>query len=136
MAPLGSVDFIGLSYYGMKVVNRNKDIKDLASLNRRDYPSNADSSPAGLRRMLSYTKDRYENVPVVITRNGVWDSAGDITDSFRSDFLTRHIDEVLKGVFYGFVELYALTVIHFYYRLTELRFICLNYASQSRKLLF
>ncbi|GFO00156.1 lactase-phlorizin hydrolase, partial [Plakobranchus ocellatus] len=93
----GSADFFGLSYYGTKSVNRTVDVKQLASLSMTDYPSRTGSNPASLRRMLGYLKDRYNNVPVLITGNGVWDASGEMTDQFRSDFILKHVDEVLKA---------------------------------------
>jgi len=53
--------------------------------------------PYGLRRVLGWLKDRYNNPTVYITENGVSDTTGTMDDHGRIDYLRRHINEVLKG---------------------------------------
>ena len=52
--------------------------------------------PWGLRRILKWIKNTYNNPAIYITENGYSTSTG-LEDSERVDCVTRYINEVLKG---------------------------------------
>ena len=54
-------------------------------------------TPWGIRRGLNWIKQKYDNVPVYVTENGVSDNNGTVHDQHRIDFLKAYINEVLKG---------------------------------------
>ncbi|XP_059161912.1 uncharacterized protein LOC131944999 [Physella acuta] len=94
----GSADFFGLDYYNTKSVGRDANVTEEGVLALTDYPSPNRSNPQGLRAVLGAIRRRYNNIQVMVTGNGVKDEAGDLNDSFRSDFIRQHVDEVLKAV--------------------------------------
>ncbi len=55
-------------------------------------------APFGMRKVLNWIKNNYNNVPVYITENGVSDHNGTVDDDHRIRFLRHYINEVLKGV--------------------------------------
>ena len=50
-----------------------------------------------MRKQLNWIKDRYNNVPVYVTENGVSDRNGSLVDIHRIDYYRAYINEVLKG---------------------------------------
>jgi len=122
----GSLDFLGLNHYTSKYVSLNKsasihdppvdwshDIGCIAQVVDKDGKQigpMADSSwlyvvPWGMRKILNWIKNRYDNIPVYITENGV-DSPGEsdlpiqqaLNDTFRLNYLQSYITEVSKAV--------------------------------------
>ncbi|CAL1548793.1 unnamed protein product, partial [Lymnaea stagnalis] len=87
-----------LDYYGSLPVGRDVNITETLKLTSRDFPSVRTSDARDLRTLLGVIRRRYGNVSVSVTGNGAWDSSGDVADSFRSSFITSHLDEVLKAV--------------------------------------
>ena len=53
--------------------------------------------PWGLRRLLNFIKERYNNPIIYITENGVSDRTNAKEDDQRCNFLRRYINEALKG---------------------------------------
>lgn len=53
----------------------------------------------GLRKMLNWIKDSYNNIPVYVTENGYPDDTGTLNDFSRVEVLFGYISEVLKGIF-------------------------------------
>ena len=53
--------------------------------------------PWGLRRLLNFIKERYNNPIIYITENGVSDRTNTKEDDQRCNFLRRYINEALKG---------------------------------------
>lgn len=51
----------------------------------------------GLRKMLNWIKDNYDNIPVYVTENGYPDDTGTLNDFSRVEVLSGYISEVLKG---------------------------------------
>lgn len=93
----GSADYFGLAYYATSQVGRDTNVKVQGTLHGRDYPTTDRSDPRGLRQVLGVIRHRYNNFPVAVSGNGVWDGSGDLKDDFRAEFIEEHVDEVLKG---------------------------------------
>ncbi|KAK6982460.1 lactase-phlorizin hydrolase [Biomphalaria glabrata] len=94
----GSADYFGLEYYNTVPVERGVDIVQTASADLSNNATINNTNPRGLRMILGYIRKRYNNVPVMISGNGLWDNNGEIDDSFRGKFIFDHVDEVLKAV--------------------------------------
>lgn len=55
-------------------------------------------TPWSMRLGLNWVRTHYDNVPVIITENGLSDSSGATNDTWRVNFYRAYIDEVLKGI--------------------------------------
>jgi len=53
--------------------------------------------PWGLRRLLNYVSQTYNNPTVYITENGVSDRTGELDDTHRVHYINSYINEVLKA---------------------------------------
>lgn len=102
------MDFLGISYYYSKVVDSTKN-KYLPNDNSKN--PNLDASPwgwsidpQGLYNTLSQYWDRYQK-PIIIAENGIgmYDKleAGEVHDPYRSDFLSKHIEQVGRAIHDG-----------------------------------
>lgn len=106
----GSFDFLGLNHYttilssygGNYPVPSHRN--DMGTVDFRDpswKPSAADwlwEVPWGLRQLLVYVKDHYNNPPVLITENG-WANRGKyLQDLDRIDYINSYLSEVLKAI--------------------------------------
>lgn len=56
-------------------------------------------TPFAIRKQLKWIKDRYNNIPMYITENGVTDRNGSLIDTHRISYYRAYINEVLKGTF-------------------------------------
>ena len=54
-------------------------------------------TPFAMRKQLNWIKDRYNNVSVYVTENGVSDRNGSLVDIHRINYYRAYINEVLKG---------------------------------------
>lgn len=54
-------------------------------------------TPFGLRKMLNWIKNHYNNMPVYVTENGISDKNGSLTDYHRIHYYRTYINEMLKG---------------------------------------
>ena len=121
----GTVDYIGFSYYMSTVVkadvkNDNAgDVVNGALQNSVENPYIKASDwgwpidPVGLRYTLNRLYERYE-LPMFIVENGFGaidkiEEDGKIHDSYRIDYLAKHIEEIKKAVNYDGVELMGYT---------------------------
>ncbi|KRM23399.1 glycoside hydrolase family 1 protein [Latilactobacillus graminis] len=105
----GSIDFIGMNYYASSVAEyKGAQEKNSALFGGLQNPFLPTSKwgwaidPVGLRYLLNYTYRKYE-LPIMITENGLGaidqiDSDGQIHDSYRIDYLSKHIQEMKKAI--------------------------------------
>lgn len=56
-------------------------------------------TPFAIRKQLKWIKDRYNNIPMYVTENGVSDRNGSLFDTYRISYYRAYINEVLKGTF-------------------------------------
>lgn len=55
-------------------------------------------SPSGIRKSLSWLKNRYGDIDTIITANGLPDqSDAEINGSYLQQFRSNYINEALKG---------------------------------------
>ena len=121
----GTVDYIGFSYYMSTVVkfdvnnDNTGDIVNGALVNSVENPYIQSSDwgwpvdPVGLRYTLNRLYDRYQ-LPLFIVENGFGavdkvEENEQIHDSYRIDYLSKHIEEMKKAVNYDGVELIGYT---------------------------
>lgn len=51
-----------------------------------------------MRTGVNWISDRYNNVPIYITENGISDDSGELQDQWRIDYYNAYINELLKGI--------------------------------------
>ena len=97
----GTQDYFGLNYYTVETVWF--DIRNGSELfTRAGYPEDADLSetgflaniPEGFFESIKWATKLFPHVPIIITENGVEDSA----DSMRPRYLAQHIHQMWKAV--------------------------------------
>ena len=106
----GTVDFYTFSYYMSNCITTHKDIEDVGGnivagkknpyLKASDWGWQID--PIGLRYTLNEIYDRY-HLPMMVVENGlgaydVKSEDGKIHDSYRIDYLRRHIEQMAEAV--------------------------------------
>lgn len=110
----GSADYMGLNYYTSRLltVDRTKynpreppawykDSKNIISADETWKRGNSDwlySVPDGLRDLLNWIKDEYDNPQVFISENGWGDSSSTLDDNDRIEYLQSHMQAVLDAV--------------------------------------
>lgn len=107
----GCTDYIGFSYYMSFCTRYSEENKAYDYRGSRDYVKNGfvqesdwgwQIDPVGLRYALNWFADRY-SVPLFIVENGfgAYDQVeedGSIHDSYRVEYLKKHIEEMKKAV--------------------------------------
>lgn len=109
----GSSDFFGFNYYTSRLlyVDRSKhnvneepawrkDSKSLIFTNTSWPCAKSDwlfSVPHGLRDLLKWIKQEYNNPPVLITENG-WSDNGELEDNGRIDYFKSHLKAVSRAI--------------------------------------
>lgn len=109
----GSSDFFGLNYYTSRLLDVDKrqrdlfetpawfkDARSLISINstwKRAESSWLYSVPEGLRDLINWIKNEYNNPPIFVTENG-WSDAGELEDDGRIDYLRTHLIAVSKAI--------------------------------------
>ena len=106
----GTVDFYTFSYYMSNCITTHKDADDVGGniiagkknpyLKASDWGWQID--PIGLRYSLNEIYDRY-HIPLMVVENGlgaydVKSEDGKIHDSYRIDYLRRHIEQMAEAV--------------------------------------
>lgn len=109
----GTADFFGLNYYTSFLMETNKTaretneepswLKDVGIQQSAD-PNWKQSKlpliydvPQGLRSLLNWIKDEYNNPPVFITENG-WGDEGQMEDVDRIEYFNSHLGSVLQAL--------------------------------------
>ena len=105
-----SADFFGLNHYSTSLIeNAPADIQQVDYYADQDlqgfydpswYSSSTDwlkITPFGMNRLLQWIKNRYNNPDIIITENGISDSAGNTDDLTRVYYYKHYINSMLKG---------------------------------------
>ncbi|XP_070205868.1 lactase/phlorizin hydrolase-like isoform X2 [Littorina saxatilis] len=111
LANQGAADFLGMNYYTSHYTTTRVNPPDppsyatdpdIRTWQDPSWPTTGSSwlrpYPKGMRSALNWLKTQYNNVTVYITENGVSDRNSTLRDTFRSDYMRDHIDEVLKAI--------------------------------------
>ena len=106
----GSIDFLGLNHYTtqlVKPINSSLENPNWQSDSRTElshdpqWPGTGSFwlkiVPWGLRKLLGWIKNEFNNIEVIITENGVSDKGG-LEDNIRVEYFRGYINEVLKAV--------------------------------------
>lgn len=110
----GTADFFGLNYYTTFMFDVNTTINRAPNdepswLKDSGLQQSADPSwkqsklpliydvPQGLRMLLNWIKNEYNNPPVFITENG-WGDEGQMTDDERIEYFNSHLNAVLHAI--------------------------------------
>jgi lactase-phlorizin hydrolase len=56
-------------------------------------------TPFGLRNLLGWLRDKFNNPEMIITENGYSDTAGNLDDMLRIYYYKHYINNVLKGIY-------------------------------------
>lgn len=107
----GSVDFLGLNMYTSDLAQPYQfPIEDVSAASDNGAFYTQDDTwyssgsfwlkvtPQGIRKVLNWIKDSYDNPPVIITENGVSDNLGNLDDLLRIYYYKHYINNVLKAV--------------------------------------
>lgn len=101
------IDFLGVNYYAPAYVKL--DLASPSHIAPANPPKGAELDafgrqidPSGLAQVLKMVRDEYGNPPVLITENGCSDPFGNgpavIEDTFRSQYLRRHLEAVKSAM--------------------------------------
>ncbi|KAK1281368.1 Beta-glucosidase 22 [Acorus gramineus] len=114
-----SFDFIGINHYTTIYISDNiddsntglrdyyEDMSVVTSVSRNETPSGQfipvaplPPDPNGIRKMLEYLKDFYNNPPVYVQENGLGTPYNDtnLNDTERVDFLRGYIGAILEAI--------------------------------------
>ena len=117
----GCVDYYTFSYYMSNCASADPDLEktsgNLMGGAKNPYLESSDwgwqIDPVGLRITLNWLYDKYQ-IPLFIVENGLGavdtlEEDGGIHDSYRIDYLRRHVEEIKKAVFEDGVEVMGYT---------------------------
>lgn len=106
----GTADFFGLNYYTSRYVKPAD--RPQGHQPSWDYDANMEydvdpmwkrakswlySVPQGLRGLLRWIRDEYNNTEVIVTENG-WSDDGELEDTSRVEYLRDHLQQILMAV--------------------------------------
>jgi len=105
----GSLDFLGLNHYSTDLIEPglgtspdwwgDRDVQASVSESWEGSISGKHIVPWGMRRLLNWIKDTYDNPELYITENGYADPENGTTDDpTRTRFYRLYINEVLKAI--------------------------------------
>lgn len=101
-----TMDYLSFSYYYTKVNDASKDTFDMFHKSPNPYLKGSEwgweIDPTGLRTALNTYQDRYPNVPLMITENGLGalDTVedGKIHDQYRIDYIRDHVLAMAEAI--------------------------------------
>lgn len=110
----GTSDFFGLNYYTSRLLDIErkerdpkespawfKDSKNTIHIDetwKRAKSTWLYSVPQGLRHLLKWIKEQYDNPPVFICENG-WSDEGELEDDGRIEYIASHINATLQAIY-------------------------------------
>nr|CAD7195860.1 unnamed protein product [Timema douglasi] len=103
----GTHDFFGLNHYSTSLVSPSTNGTTLFGLSDAGILQETDPNwavngttmvPWGLRALLNWVKEEYNNPPVFITENGLGQSAKELQDNNRITYYKLYLNEVLNAM--------------------------------------
>ncbi|XP_057373386.1 lactase/phlorizin hydrolase-like [Daphnia carinata] len=107
----GSADFLGINHYtSFLTQDKPSDINDVSYEADQDLYAYHDPSwygsgspwlkvtPFGLRKLLVWLRDGFNDPEMIITENGCSDTAGNLDDMLRIYYYKHYINNVLKAI--------------------------------------
>nr|CAD7448184.1 unnamed protein product [Timema bartmani] len=88
----GTHDFFGLNHYGTTLTSSSTNGTTIFG------SSDAKMEPWGLRALLNWVKEEYNNPPVFITENGLGQSSKELQDNNRITYYKLYLNEVLNAM--------------------------------------
>ncbi|KAJ8973917.1 hypothetical protein NQ317_000462 [Molorchus minor] len=118
----GTYDFVGLNSYSTELIRDVNEEgfgepsfdKDLRVQSLTDPSWNTTSYgwaivPWGLRKVLKWVKDTYNNPKILITENGCSDDGTTLEDEIRIDYYTDYLSAVLDAIYEDEVDVIGYT---------------------------
>nr|CAD7585772.1 unnamed protein product [Timema genevievae] len=103
----GTHDFFSLNHYGTTLTTSSTNgttkfgLSDAKILQETD-PNWAINGtliePWGLRTILNWVKEEYNNPPVMINENGLWETSKELQDNNRITYYKLYLNELLKAI--------------------------------------
>nr|XP_012804566.2 klotho [Jaculus jaculus] len=103
----GSFDFLAVSHYTTILVDWEKEdplkyndylaVQEMTDITWLNSPGQVAVVPWGLRKVLSWLRARYGDLPVYITANGIDDDPHQEQDQLRVYYVQNYLNEALKA---------------------------------------
>ncbi|GJQ82458.1 hypothetical protein Trydic_g11869 [Trypoxylus dichotomus] len=101
----GSADFLGLNYYTTSycsAVFDNTDVPETSLAN--DIGANCSRKAGvteswGMRKLLKWIKERYNNPEILVTENGLGTAADDLDDCDRTNYYNSYLHVLLNAIY-------------------------------------
>ncbi|KAL3270526.1 hypothetical protein HHI36_021065 [Cryptolaemus montrouzieri] len=101
----GTYDFLAVNYYSTVLIkdsNTTKDDVGVDKFQNEEWKKSASEwlrvYPDGLRNILRWVKDTFDNPEVFITENGFSDH-GELNDTDRVSYLKLHLEALLQAIY-------------------------------------
>nr|CAD7442853.1 unnamed protein product [Timema bartmani] len=95
----GSADFLGLNHYGSTVLSAGDG--GVQTLIDPSWPKSSATwllyTPFGMRPLLNWMKQEYDNSTIIITENG-WGDEGELNDTIRSNYYLSYLAGVVEAI--------------------------------------
>ncbi|XP_063805268.1 lactase/phlorizin hydrolase-like [Pseudophryne corroboree] len=114
----GTYDFFGLNHYTSVLVGYADHPVDIIGyegdrgvyvMSDRSWLGSGSSwlriTPFGLRRLLNWIKEEFNNPPIYITENGISERGTNLNDIWREHYYKHYINKALKAIRYDGVDL-------------------------------
>lgn len=103
----GSFDFLALSHYTTILVDWEREdpikyndyleVQEMTDITWLNSPSQVAVVPWGLRKVLSWLRFKYGDLPMYVTANGIDDDPHAEQDALRMYYVENYVNEALKG---------------------------------------
>lgn len=103
----GSFDFLAVSHYTTILVDWEREdpikyndyleVQEMTDITWLNSPSQVAVVPWGLRKVLSWLRFKYGDLPMYVTANGVDDDPHVEQDALRMYYVENYVNEALKG---------------------------------------
>ncbi|XP_019875746.2 myrosinase 1-like isoform X1 [Aethina tumida] len=119
----GTYDFMSVNSYSTSLVKKQEDtdysthswFKDMGSTAYKDESWEGSATswlkvvPWGMRKLLVWIKDTYNNPEIMITENGISDNGTTLQDDFRINYYRQYLSNILDAMYEDGVNVTAYT---------------------------